>query len=266
MLTKQLAKEAAIIMCKQMDFEVIKVGRWKRCEYGFKRGFICVKKRNGVGGTLIEIRYDVERNLVSCVDFFFDGRVLADFIPGRAEYDDEIEMELKEKFGSNPAIEAGLENPTKDQAIERGIRIINDLNFKINYMGKWHGSDKFGFIMAYTNRGNLFINLMDGGVITIERNGKYLASWKFGTLNTCYSKMLQSRAQLTLENMFDNSDYIFTNVTGWTADNDCMVAYLVMFNNLSKYKGKAILTSNGNVDIYCEGDLVMSGNCSKEGY
>ena len=44
------------------------------------------------------------------------------------------------------------------------------------------------------------------------------------------------------------------------------VAYLVMFNNLSKYKGKAILTSNGNVDIYCEGDLVMSGNCSKEGY
>lgn len=262
MLTKQLAKEAAILMCERSELNVIKVGRWRKDGQILKREFTC---RHCKGHEfIVEITFDKTANHVYCKVFFNDADI-DDFLPGRSEWDDEIEMELKKKFGaSTPEINVELKNPTNDQALRIGVKLIKDLNFKIDYVDKWHGTVDVGFAMVNTDCGIVFITLNRDGVIAIDRHGENLMAWVNAEPEQSYDTDLQDRASKCLADMFLGSIFVYIPITNWTNQKNCMVSYLSIYDANKKYNGKAVLTADGVINIYANDKLIMSRNCLKE--
>lgn len=258
MLTKNLAKEAAILMCKRADLKVLKVGRWRRDGQNFKRGFTC---RHYKGYEFIaEIIYITEENHVYCKDFFNDA-LIDDFLPGREEWDDEIEFELKDKFDTNPALKVGLDKPTREQVKEIGLKMISENGFGISDISRWYGGDTYGFYSVYTNKGNLILQLYKDGTIRLEKHGKVIDFWVPTSFKTTYAPSLLVKAERFLSEMFDGTSYIFLNNTGWTPSKNCMIAYLVIYDNVRKYAGKAILTEDGEINVYADDKHILSHNC-----
>lgn len=258
MLTKQLAKEAAIIMCNHLQLEVLRVGRWRKDGQLLKRGFT-VKNSRG-NSIIVEVTFSAEENKVSLKDFFMDIE-LDDFVPGRGECDDEIETELKDKFDTNPTLNVGLDKPTKEQVKKIGLNKISDIGFRIVDVCKWIGTDEYGCYAVYTNKGWVLIQLNSEGIITIMQNGKVIDFWAPVTFQTTYTTSLLVKAEMFLGEMFDETGYVYCNKTGWTSSKSCMIAYLDIYEGIKKYEGKAILTEDGEINVYAGVKHILSHNC-----
>lgn len=257
-LTKKLAKEAAIIMCNHAELKVLKVGRWRKDGQLLKRGFTTINSRGN--SIIVEVTFTADENKVSLKDFFMDFEI-GDFVPGRGEWDDEIELELKDKFGTDPTIVAGLEKPTNDQALKIGLRLIRNLGFKISYTDNWHGEVNFGSCVVKTNCGNVFIHLYSEGIITIVKRGKVLKTWTPIINDSIYSFGLQGQSTKALEELFDATNYCFMQNTCWIKGKNCMIAYLTILDGLKKINGKAILTEEGHITVYNGNTLLASLRC-----
>lgn len=258
MLTKNLAKEAAIIICNHAKLKVLKVGRWRKDGQLLKRGFTTENSRGN--SIIVEVTFTADENKVSLKDFFMDCEI-GDFVPGRGEWDDEIELELKDKFGTDPAIEAGLEKPTNDQALKIGVRLIRELGFKISYTDNWHGEVNYGTCMVVTDWGKVFICLNSEGVITILKHGEIIKTWTPIINDTIYSFGIQGQATKALEEMFDTTNYGFIQNTCWIKGKNCMIAYLTILDGFKKINGKAILTKDGHITVYNGNTLLASLHC-----